>query len=523
MDSETQAVMFADVHLWKPRPSAEPEPSPGPRPAPRLEAINRNQLILRPVDVDQLIPPDHPARAIWELVGQCDLSRFYEKIQAVEGVAGRPPRPPQLLISLLIYGYQEGIPSCREIAERSQYHPAYQWLTGAKPICAHLLSDFRSKQGEGLRELMAQVLALLASEGMVDLEQVTQDGTKVRASAGSDTFRRKATLQRLLEQARERVKQLESEDSEEVSLRSLRAQQRGAREKLERLEKAKQELEKLQATKASAEEAAEVRISVTDPDARRMQYRDGGVAPSYNVQVTTDAKQTVIVSVEVTQDGNDAKQLQPAMQRVEQEAGQAPQQVLADSDYTSRENVVAMAAIGLDLIGPAKDKEGTAKKQAFYKSCGITPDFYAEAFRWDAAANCYVCPEGKTLRSRGKDQEVGQTRYRYTAARADCADCAKRGQCCPKSQQRTVTRTEEAPEMVEFRAKMETEAAQQAYRRRAPVAEFPNACIKQRYGLRQFSLRGLPKVDLEALWAALTFNVQQWTRLCWRPRLPQLA
>ena len=223
MDSETQAVMFADVHLWKPRPSAEPEPSPGPRPAPRLEAINRNQLILRPVDVDQLIPPDHPARAIWELVGQCDLSRFYEKIQAVEGVAGRPPRPPQLLISLLIYGYQEGIPSCREIAERSQYHPAYQWLTGAKPICAHILSDFRSKQGEGLRELMAQVLALLASEGMVDLEQVTQDGTKVRASAGSDTFRRKATLQRLLEQARERVKQLESEDSEEVSLRSLRA------------------------------------------------------------------------------------------------------------------------------------------------------------------------------------------------------------------------------------------------------------------------------------------------------------
>jgi transposase len=237
METEAQALMFADVHLWRPRaePAAEAKPSSAERPAPRLRPIDRNQLLWRPVDIEQLLPPDHPARAIWELVGGCDLSRLEEKIEAVEGVAGRRPYSPQLLISLLIYGYQEGIPSCRQIAERCKYHPAYQWLTGAETVSAHTLSSFRSQQGEGLKELMAQVLALLADAGMVDLQQVTQDGTKIQAAAGSDTFRREETLQRLLEEARARVQELESADDEQVSERSLRAPQRGAREKLERL------------------------------------------------------------------------------------------------------------------------------------------------------------------------------------------------------------------------------------------------------------------------------------------------
>ena len=520
MDAEAQAVNFADVHLWRPRPEPEGEakPSSGERPAPRLRPIDRNQLLLRPVDLEQLLPPDHPARAIWELVGRCDLSRFEEKIEAVEGVAGRPSYSPQLLISLLIYGYQEGTPSCRQMAKRCEYHPAYQWLSGADPVGAHTLSDFRSQQGEGLKELMAQVLALLADAGMVDLQQVTQDGTKIRAAAGSDTFRREETLERLLEQARARVQELDSVDAEEVSARSLRARQRGAREKLERLEKAQQELAKLQAGK-SAEQAAQARVSVTDPEARRMQHRDGGVRPSYNAQFTTDAKQTVIVSVDVTQDGNDAQQLQPAIKRLKQEAGQAPQQVLADSDYTNRENVVAMAESKIELIGPAKDQQQTAQTQATYKRFGIEPEFYADAFVWDAEEKQFRCPQGKPLLYRSKHKEPGVISYHYRAQEADCAACPHKTRCCPKSPARNLRRLEESPILLEFRAKMETEAAQQTYRKRASVAEFPNACVKQRYGLRQFLLRGLEKVKLEALWAALTFNVQQWSRLCWKPQL----
>ena len=82
-----------------------------------------------------------------------------------------------------------------------------------------------------------------------------------------------------------------------------------------------------------------------------------------------------------------------------------------------------------------------------------------------------------------------------------------------------VVRREEAPAVAAFRAKMQTEEAKQIYRQRGGVAEFPNAWIKAKIGLRQFRLRGLIKVSIEATWACLTYNLQQWVRLRWRSRL----
>jgi len=78
-------------------------------------------------------------------------------------------------------------------------------------------------------------------------------------------------------------------------------------------------------------------------------------------------------------------------------------------------------------------------------------------------------------------------------------------------------RTEESAEVLEFRAKMETEEAKQIYRQRGAVAEFTNCWIKEKLGLRQFRLRGLIKAGIEALWVCLTYNIQQWIRLRWRP------
>lgn len=313
MENDAQAVLFADVRLWRPaEPEAPQDPlAAGDRP-PRLQPIQRNQLIFRAVDVEQLIGPEHPARAIWELIGQRDLTGFYDPIEAVTGVAGRPAYDPRLLISLWIYAYMDGTPSARQIARQFDYHPAYQWLTAATTLSAHTLSDFRTQHEEALKNLITQILGLLAEENLVDLKQVTQDGTKVRASAGADTFRRQTTLERHLEEARERIEEWNSGDSEEISQRSLQARQRAARERLSRLEKAQQELEKIQQTRKAQE--SEARVSLTDPEARIMKQNDGGYAPSYNVQVTTDAKRTVIVSVAVTQDGGDSEQLQPAMQ-----------------------------------------------------------------------------------------------------------------------------------------------------------------------------------------------------------------
>ena len=85
----------------------------------------------------------------------------------------------------------QGIASGREIERRCAYDPAYMWLTGAEKVCAHTLTDYRTAHGEALKDLFVQVLAVMEQEGLVDLQQVTQDGTKISAAAGADTFRRK--------------------------------------------------------------------------------------------------------------------------------------------------------------------------------------------------------------------------------------------------------------------------------------------------------------------------------------------
>jgi len=211
----------------------------------RLRHVNREQLLMHVIDIERLIDEEHPARAIWELVGQLDLGRFHEGIKAVEGVAGREAIDPRVMISMWIYGYSQGENSARRMARLCEYDPAYQWLTGMDEINHHSLSDFRMKHGEELRELFVQVLGVLSGEGLIRLERVTQDGTKIKAQASGGSFRREERVKEHLEMAREQVKQMEEMKEGEVEARAAKARERAGRERVERLELALSEFEKV--------------------------------------------------------------------------------------------------------------------------------------------------------------------------------------------------------------------------------------------------------------------------------------
>ena len=97
---------------------------------PRLIPVDRKQMRMVPVDVERLIPEDHEARAIWDFVGSLDLAPYYRDIGSIEGDAGRPAYDPCVLVSIWVYAYAKGIGSAREIARRTEYDPAFQWLAG---------------------------------------------------------------------------------------------------------------------------------------------------------------------------------------------------------------------------------------------------------------------------------------------------------------------------------------------------------------------------------------------------------
>jgi transposase len=485
-------------------------------PLPRLAAVDRRQLVWRTVDVELLIDEDHSARAIWELVGRLDLSLYYAQIASVQGRAGREHTDPQLLISLWLYAYSRGVSSAREIARQCEYEPALQWLCALEPISHRTLSGFRSDYKAALDDLFVQVLAMLSAEGLVTLERVTLDGTKIKANAGGNTFRRKEKIQAHLELAREQVRAMEEQATEEEKMaqRQASARRRAARQRKSRLEAALREVERLQRDKKHDRENFAARASTTDPEAHVMRNGEGGTVPSYNVQLVTDTHCGLIVNVEATTDAIDYRQLEPALDRCQQTLGCRPPQIVADGDYTNHASVQAAAVCGVDFYGSWQASWKPGERDA--QGRGLA--FQSSAFPYHAGPDCFTCPAGQILRHHAiLNRENGVRTHVYRAPKAACRACEHRSECAPPKPRsewvRSITRIEEPAATTAFKTKMATEEAQQIYRTRSRVAEFPHAWIKERCGLRQFRCRGRLKVAMEATWACLSYNIMRWFSL----------
>ena len=508
---------------WPAGPPAAEAQAGEPQGRPRFEPINRQQMVLRTVDVEQLLEPDHLARAIWEMTGRLDLASYTVEVRAVEGAAGRSPKDPRLLIALWIYAYSERVSSAREVERRCGYHPAYQWLTGCEVVNHHTLSDFRVDHQEALDGLFAQLLAILSSEGLITLEQVVHDGTKVKAAASGQSMHCEPTLRAHLQAAQQRVQAMGDPREEAGDQRRRKARERAAREKVERLEQALEELQKVQAAPEGRQEKSERRASETDPEARVMKQSDGGFAVSHNVQLSTDTAHSIIVGAGITQEASDQQQLVPALEEVKRQNGRAPGQMIVDEGYTTRENVLEAAESGVDLIGSTMQPKREAARKHFERR-GVDAAFYPEKFRYHPESDSYTCPAGhKLAHRRTRRGRVGVVHQVYQARAADCRDCPLRAGCQPGKYGRLLVRSENLPTVAAYVAKMQTEEARAAYRRRGPVAEFSNLWLKTKLGLRQFCVRGLKKARCEVLWACLTYNIQQWFRLRWKVRRAALA
>jgi transposase len=327
----------------------------------RLREPNRKQMLLKAEDLDSLIGAEHPARAIWRVLEGMELARFYAPIKAREGSAGRDATDPRMLLTLWLYGLSEGVNSAREIERLCEAHAAYRWICGGVSVNYHTLSDFRTESGAALDELMSQVLAVLMHKRLLKLYRVAQDGTRVRASAGSASFRRKRTLERCLKEARAHLAALAREAEQQNSGPTARveaARQRAAREQAQRVEQALEELEQMGAAKAQArnhpQRKGEVRASTTDPEARVMKLGDGGFAPAYNLQFATDTESRIIVGVRATNSGVDSQQLEPMQDQIERRTKATPKQHLADGGYLNFAAFEHSAQRGIEVFSPPR-------------------------------------------------------------------------------------------------------------------------------------------------------------------------
>lgn len=322
--------------------------------APRLRAWDRNQVEMIAESLDGLLPDDHQVRLLWDYVSRMDLSGLYTAIGSRQGGGGAPAYDPRILLCLWLYATIEAVGSARELEQLCRECLPYRWICSGDVPCYHVLSDFRSGQGELLDLLMSESLAVLVSEGLVEPREmvVAHDGLRVRASAGRSSFRRRPTLEAAHREAAERVRQLKAQvTNEPQSERRRAAQERSAREREARTAKALAKLEELEGKRRRKDRQAP-RASTTDPEAMRMKMPNGGIDPGYNMQFTTDSRTRLITAVTVANCGSDYGELVPALKDHERRLGVVPNRVLADAGFLSLEDIRAIEESGCEAFLP---------------------------------------------------------------------------------------------------------------------------------------------------------------------------
>ncbi|MDV7212670.1 IS1182 family transposase [Azotobacter beijerinckii] len=310
--------------------------------AARVRSPNRNQIELRPSDLESLLAEDHPARLVWCYVERQDLSPLYAQIKALDGGCGRSAIAPEILLALWLYATLEGVGSARALARLCEAHDAYRWLCGGVQVNHHTLSDFRAGQGAFLDRLLTANVASLLATGAVTMKRVAQDGLRVRAHAGAASFRRKERLQQFLTQAREQVGALKREVRDDPAATERR--QQAAREREERIAKALAQLPKVEKIKqAQGKPASSARVSTTDAEASVMKMPDGGFRPAYNAQLATDTASQVIVGVDVVTRGSDLGQLAPMVEQLDERYARRVQEMLVDGGFAKHDDIERLA------------------------------------------------------------------------------------------------------------------------------------------------------------------------------------
>lgn len=428
----------------------------GPMGVPRLRQAERRQVSLRPISLEDLLPPDHRARFVWAFAERLDLTALYRAIKAVDGHPGHPAVDPRILLALWLYATVEGVGSARELDRLCREHIGFEWLCGGVGMNHTTLAEFRVAHGAVLERLLVDSFAAMVKTGHASLERVAQDGMRVRAAAGAASFRRPASLERCRAAAAAEVAQLRAEleaDPGALSRRQAAARQRAAVDRERRvaaaLAVAGQLAAKRQADRrlegqdppkvegdegeAAAKPPPEPRVSTTDAEARVMKMPDGGFRPAFNLGFASDPRSTMIAAVTLDNTGSDKGQLRPMSDRLAEVYGQRPGEHLVDGGFTKLADIEALAAAGVAVFAPVPKPR-------------------------DAARDPHAPRQG------------------------------------------------DGPGVAAWRQRMGSEAAKVVYKERAATAECVNAQCRNR-GLLRFLVRGIEKARTVGLWHALAHNM----------------
>ncbi len=494
---------------------------------------DRDQLVLFPQRLDDVVPAGHAVRLLGGILGSLDWSAWETRYKDVD--CGRPPFSPRLLASIILYGLLVQIRAGRKLEEALFVRLDFRWLAGGTTVDHTTLCEFRRTHADALGDLFVQVGVVAQQTLLTPLCRLAFDGTRVRASNHRHRRLSPEKLQELQRELAEKYaalqKQADAEDAagqesfdnhpEELSPEMADVKQRtasiqAALAELERIEQAGEDLPK--------------RIPLTDPQSRISPNKEGGFAANYTPLAGVDVDSGLIVTADVIPGTDEEQHLVAAVEAVEANFGVQPQEVLADGLFATGSNLPKLEDKNVTLYSPP----GVPKHNPALRDDPTQPvpaDQYDRlptkkirggkrrldkaAFVYDQQSDRYLCPQGEpltpeqTTTDRCKDgTEIKRTRYKADAE--TCAACPLKSLCLQgHSTRRQVSRDQFEPHRERLAKRMATDEGKQKYARRAAVGERPYAVIQQHFGVREFLLRGLDRVRMEWQWITIAFNLKK--------------
>lgn len=460
-----------------------------------IEGADRTQAMLLPECVEDYVGHDNPVRVVEAFVEQLDLRAMGFESSDPQAT-GRPAYHPSVLLKIYIYGYLNRIQSSRRLEHETQRNIELMWLTGRLMPDFKTIANFRKDNGRAIRQVCRQFIVLCRQLDLFTQALVAIDGSKFKAVNNRDKNFTSAKMKRRMAAINESIERyLTAMDTADRAEPEVAALKKGRLQ--DKIDALKAQMQELQAIDTQMNASPDKQVSLTDPDARSMKNREGGIV-GYNVQTAVDAEHHLIVAHEVVTDGVDRDQLARMAEQARQAIGTEELTVVADRGYFKGEQILECTNAGITPLVPKTLTSNSRAEGRFDK----------QDFIYVSADDEYRCPAGERAIRRFTTVENGLTIHKYWSSA--CPRCPIRAQCTT-SDYRRITRWEHEAVMEAMQDRLDRQPDIMRVRRQ--TAEHPFGTLKLWMGASHFLTRTLKHVRTEMSLHVLAYNLKRVMRI----------
>ena len=479
---------------------------------PKFKEYSQSQTMLLPPNIMDWIPEDHQCFVINEIVDKLNIS-CVEDTYSNQGASAYDPR---MFVKIIFYSYVKGIRSSRKIEDLTHENIVFRYLSANQFPDHGTINLFRKDHLKDLENLFAQIVMLCDGLGIVNLADISIDGSIFKASASKKSTYDQEAITKLKKKIGEILREAEEIDKEEDKKYGERRGYSEMPEKLKDPETRTKEIERLQKKMRKLEEADQAikekqaraktktekeltrnkTHNTTDPDAKLMKMKKGKTyQPAFNGQIATSNQ--IVLAYDVTDDGVDTKLLHPMIEKTENNTEQKVKTVKADASYFSKSNIEKIEEKEIDAYIPDQDKAREERQERNNE----VPKYDRRNFKYDEEKDEFICPQGERLRLAFTEKE----RKKYICS--DCSNCTFKSECT-KGKNRSIYFDRQLEKYkTEMREKLNSKDGKNKYLERMSDVEPVFGNIIHNQGAGYFLCRGKPMVKIEFGLSCLAHNL----------------